>query len=364
VVCDDVKADGTAEVCDLLEHGERLLTECVAAARLAGNDKHASTITTHCNMLLDFLGRHVESQNLQAAVAAHLSQLRATLTLKTIHNHKWSISTLMEHAVEQGVIGQNPCRKITVKRPPRNKPKYLTSHEIAQTIAMADELGCGPEVRVALTTGLRLGEMQRLKWVDVHFDTMLMDVRPGKTGQPRTVPLCVDALAALRAQRQIVPEDLPWVFPGRQTWRGGGMRYVDRIRGDDWWHDVVTPIQQAIPKFLQDAGPHATGRFWHTLRHTFASVGVQRGATLYQIGGFLGHENPQTTTMYAHLAVGYDPIIERVNPLAAASPATEAIDLDPEIARAIIADLQAVIEQAGLEDRIPASTRAMIKRAL
>ena len=40
----------------------------------------------------------------------------------------------------------------------------------------------------------------------------------------------------------------------------------------------------------------------HDLRHSFASLAVNNGATLYEVQHLLGHASPQTTQRYAHLA--------------------------------------------------------------
>ncbi len=40
------------------------------------------------------------------------------------------------------------------------------------------------------------------------------------------------------------------------------------------------------------------------LRHSFASMLINSGATLYETQHLLGHHNPQTNTRYAHLSTG------------------------------------------------------------
>lgn len=360
-------ADGSAGISAFLQAADRLLDECVAGALLSGKPRHGATVRRHCSGVIDYLAANT-FETLQTAISAYLGHLRETASLKTVHNHRWSISLIMDQAVSNGIIDQNPCRAIRIKTPPKRKPKYLTPGEIETTVSMAQTLGCGNEVILALTTGLRLGELQRLTWADVDAnpEKPTLYVAPGKTGQDRIVPLCSDALKALANQRDVVPADLPHVFPARQTWRGG-MRYLPRMRGQDWWLDVVKPIQQAVPKFLAGAASNETGRFWHTLRHTFASVGVQRGVSLYKVQGFLGHDDPKTTEKYAHLLTGYDPDIERINPLNNTPNCTtcdEIGDAGRTMLAAAVGEMLELLQSAGVSNKLSATARAAIKQYL
>jgi integrase len=73
----------------------------------------------------------------------------------------------------------------------------------------------------------------------------------------------------------------PYVFPGR---RGG--------------QPMVNPTKP-FAAACKAAG--IEGATLHTLRHTFASLCVSSGATLYDVQRLLGHASPTTTTRYAHL---------------------------------------------------------------
>ena len=69
----------------------------------------------------------------------------------------------------------------------------------------------------------------------------------------------------------------------------------------------------------------------HDLRHTFASVGVEGGASLVMVGALLGHTQPQTTKRYAHLAndpqrVAADAIGTRIADRLSPKPASASTD--------------------------------------
>lgn len=74
----------------------------------------------------------------------------------------------------------------------------------------------------------------------------------------------------------------PWVFPGRD--------------GDK----PLNNPRKAFGRILEVADVEHLRL--HDLRHSFASLAVNAGATLYEVQGLLGHSSAQMTQRYAHLA--------------------------------------------------------------
>ncbi len=65
-----------------------------------------------------------------------------------------------------------------------------------------------------------------------------------------------------------------------------------------------TGSDHGLPQILRAAGCRAL-RGWHGLRHTFASLYVMSGGSLLALKEILGHSNPRTSMIYAHLAPDY-----------------------------------------------------------
>lgn len=231
---------------------------------------------------------------------------------KTLQNHLTALSGFCRFLVARGLLARNPCTEIRLRKPDEQLPRYLDQAEIDQVMRIARAEGIYPEVCLALSTGLRLGELMRLRWPDIDFAHRKLAVRKSKSHRPRVVPLSDSAMAALTMQRRVAGS-FEFVFPARQTWRGG-WRYVDRLRAKPWWLRALKPIQEAVPKF-RDLPGCSTGRGWHIFRHTFASRAAQRGVSLYKIAAWLGHSDVRTTRMYAHLQIQYDEDIESASPL-------------------------------------------------
>jgi integrase len=134
-----------------------------------------------------------------------------------------------------------------------------------------------PAVLLSMNTGLRRGEVLKLRWSSVDFSRRLLSVegRSAKNRQTRHVPLNEEALNVLRHWRE-------------QS--GAGTRVFD----------VATGFRTAWGKALKRAG---ISKFrWHDLRHHFASRLVQHGVPLNTVRDLLGHSTVDMSLRYAHLA--------------------------------------------------------------
>ena len=277
--------------------------------RLGAGDDHVARSVT---MLKRFLwgSRVVYARDLtETAIYGHLTRLdRNGRSPKTLRNELGKVSRFCAYLLGRGMVGENPCRGIRLKKLEQRVPNWLTKGEIAATLRAAQKAGCWAEVLLGLATGLRVGELGRLQWGDVNEEGRTLLVRKSKSGRPRVVPLSADALKALAVQRaKIGPRVASYVFPARVSHSGWG--YEDRPLGPWGWNQKIRPVAEAVPGFRRGR-KGTTGRGWHLLRHTFASRAVQRGVTLFKVGRWLGHSDTRTTQIYAHLGPGYDPEIE------------------------------------------------------
>jgi integrase len=139
-------------------------------------------------------------------------------------------------------------------------------------------------VLLALNTGLRRGELFRLRWRDVAIDRAMLTVRGegAKSGQTRHVPLNAEAASVLAAWRHNAAAPPALVFPSVDPEKP----LEDVKKG---WGPVVRAAK---------IGPF---RF-HDLRHHFASRLVQAGVDLNTVRELLGHADIKMVLRYAHLA--------------------------------------------------------------
>ena len=173
-----------------------------------------------------------------------------------------------------------PIKKPTVDN---QKTEDLTPDQIQALFKALDEdenQEAADFMRLALATGMRRGELFKLKWDDVDFHRGFISIRSPKGGRDAKIPMN----AAARQILEGIPETRsPFVFPGR----GGGQR-----------KSLIKPINRikAAARLPKDFRP------MHGLRHVFASMLASSGQVdLYTLQRLLTHKDPRMTQRYAHL---------------------------------------------------------------
>ncbi|MFC1733562.1 tyrosine-type recombinase/integrase [candidate division KSB1 bacterium] len=135
-------------------------------------------------------------------------------------------------------------------------------------------------IKLALYTGMRRGEMFRLKWDDIDFSRKIITLVTPKGGKVQRIPLSEMAQKVL----EYIPKtDSPYIFPGRN----GKQR-----------KDIKKPLKRI--KKLANLPPDF--RPLHGLRHVYASMLASSGQVdMYTLQKLLTHKSPQMTQRYAHL---------------------------------------------------------------
>lgn len=138
-----------------------------------------------------------------------------------------------------------------------------------------------PMVLLSLNTGIRQGELFKLRWDDLNLNQANLTIHDvnAKSGRTRHIPLNSEALDMLKLWRQQTAGEL--VFPGQN---GTPMTTVKTA-----WGNLLTEAK--IDNFR-----------WHDMRHHFASRLVMVGVDLNTVRALLGHSDLKMTLRYAHLA--------------------------------------------------------------
>ena len=133
---------------------------------------------------------------------------------------------------------------------------------------------------MALFTGMRAGELFRLKWDDLDFERGFINIRDPKGGQDQKIPLNEPTRQLLDAHPRT---ESPFVFPGRN----GNQRIS------------LTDVSRRI---RAKAGLPKDFRPMHGLRHVYASTLASSGQVdMYTLQKLLTHKTPTMTQRYAHL---------------------------------------------------------------
>jgi integrase len=168
----------------------------------------------------------------------------------------------------------------------------LEQDEIERLLATAKAYSVDLYLFTALGVyaGLRKNELINARWGWINFNGRgLVNVQEGagfktKSGNARSVPLSSKLRAILEPFRSD-DKNRFIVYPDKQ------------VKDNDLLYRVdLTVVFRTVCKNagLDDVSPH-------TLRHTFASQLAIANVSLFKIGMWLGHSNPQTTAIYSHL---------------------------------------------------------------
>ncbi len=205
---------------------------------------------------------------------------------KTANGMNVHLKSIFNFAITKKYLIENPATGIP-KYPISDKTKAdFFSDEELENIWKTVNPYWRPFLEFLVHTGLRKDEARNLVWENVKLNDsnpsitiISRDDWQTKTGQHRTVPLNKRAVEILKEQEK---RKKRFVFTNRLG---------NIISKDDPY--------QAIKKALSTL--KLTGDI-HKLRHTFASKLVMAGETLYTVGILLGHSDPKTTDIYAHLS--------------------------------------------------------------
>lgn len=217
-----------------------------------------------------------------------------------VENRSWQtynhfvihVRMFFEWLVKNRVRRSNPVRGVALQKKRQSPIKFLTKNERGKVISASKGTRYHGMIAIALGCGLRLGELQRLKWADVDFKNKIIVVKQSKSGKMRAVPMPKQVVQILRVSK-----------------RNGkcGFFCFSPIKRDG--KQIRTRLKGVLQSLEGKSGVSGLG--WNVFRHTFASLLVQKGVSIFKVSQWLGHASVSTTMRhYATLAPGYDPDVE------------------------------------------------------
>ncbi len=195
----------------------------------------------------------------------------------TIHRHFTVLKAILNRALALKQVRAEISQRVKLPKYDNQIVRYLSSR---QEEALLDSLPARyrPIVVVALNTGLRQGELLRLRWQDIDWDIGMITVHQTKSGKPHRVPMNSKVQTILNELKN--PDE-----PHSQ----------DRIFPHHLKH-----LRRVFQKAVKNAGLEPF-RF-HDLRHTFASRLAMQGANDRTIMALGGWHSPAMLSRYAHLS--------------------------------------------------------------
>jgi integrase len=242
--------------------------------------------------------------DIQALYARRLGDGLSRRTVQLIHAvlHK-----ALSQAVDWGLLAFNPADRVKAPRPARKEFKVLTPEEARRFLEAARNFDYYPLFVLALTTGMRLGELLGLKWQDIDFEAGAVHVRRGLyrirgawvEGEPksaagkRKVVLPALAVEALREHRVA---QLEAKLKAGAAWEDNGLVFTTAAGRP------IHPrnVSRALESVLKRAGLPRI-RF-HDLRHSHATLLLMLGENPRVVQERLGHSQISLTLQtYSHV---------------------------------------------------------------
>ena len=164
------------------------------------------------------------------------------------------------------------------------RTKDLTPEQMKALLRAIDDdphPQAGAMMKMALFSGMRRGEMFKLKWEHIDFERGSILIKDPKGGPDQKIPLNDPARELL--DKRPNKADSPHVFPGRK----GNQR---------------TDVNKAVNEIKKAAGLPKDFRPLHGIRHVYASMLASSGQVdMYTLQKLLTHKNFQMTQRCAHL---------------------------------------------------------------
>ena len=210
-----------------------------------------------------------------------------TLEPATVLKYLSSLSSVFEMAIKVWFwVEKNPVKMIKKPSISNARSRFLSEDECQRLLASCKE-SRNPYlhsiVALALSTGMRRGELLWLRWQDVAFEKRYIILEKTKNGTMRYVPMVGMSQRILQSLRdsESILDKSHHVFPSLNL-----NRYID-IRSA--WNAALKRAD--IKNFT-----------FHDLRHSCASFLTMSGASQRDIAEILGHKDLRMTHRYTHLS--------------------------------------------------------------
>ena len=204
-------------------------------------------------------------------------------TMRHIHR---LLQQCLDQAIRDGLMSDNPARAFRYSKPKKVNANVLTPLEMEDYLNTAERLGHLPMFMLALTAGLRQGELIALKWSDLDIENLTLTIAENRAvvrrelveygSQTRTIALTPEVIDLLIREHDKHPSS-PLMFMHPATLKPYSPQMVRRM------HDEI----------IKEAGiDHIR---YVDLRHTCAILALKNGMDTKELARMLGHYRPTIT---------------------------------------------------------------------
>lgn len=283
-----------------INHNLKFMVDEYLAYLLIERNYSDNTINSYKNSLNKFL-RFFSKKELDSItkkdIDLFITELsNDTLSTRSISHVITSVKGFYKYLLIMKKININPSEHLELPKQRKSIPKVLTAEEVGLLldIEVIDEYSARDKAMLELlyATGLRISELLNLKLNEIDLMTGTVKVM-GKGSKERIVPIGDVALNYLHLylgsyRSKLIKGVSEYLFIKKEK---NNSKKITR----QWFHNRLKEI--ANKKEIKT--PFSA----HTLRHSFATHLLDRGADLRVIQELLGHSSISTTQVYTHVSV-------------------------------------------------------------
>jgi len=253
------------------------------------SQKYLSSINLSFNQLIRFTGEVSLKQITPKVTQTFISQTYMR-TKSGAELYRRTLKASFTRAMEWEYIEKNPFIRVRLPKMEKSVPTFIDENELYIIMEYTPNSISKDLFFTAFHTGMRLGELVNLKWNAVDLRRKIIMVRNDesfstKSKRERIIPINKRLFSKLkkRYQKGLINDGTDYVF--------------QKIKGIRLNQECVSKgFKKAVRESKLDERIH-----FHTLRHSFASNLVQKGASIYVVKELMGHTDLSTTQIYSHL---------------------------------------------------------------
>ncbi len=236
--------------------------------------------------LIKYTGDHplqtLDRKTMEKFISATFAKKKSSAA----HIYK-ALKAAFSKAEDWGYISTNPFKLFKAPKIAKCYPFFITLSDLTEILKQESRKYYRDLYSTAFYTGMRRAEIINLCWESVDLDNNLIKVSncngfTTKSKKERLIPIC-EPLQSILKERKAEPQNKLYVFT-----TSFGKKFHDESVGKQF--------KKAVRAAKLNDKIH-----FHTLRHSFASILVQNGVSIYVVKELLGHEDIKTTEIYAHL---------------------------------------------------------------
>lgn len=263
-------------------------------------ESSAKTYESYEETIRNRITPYIGAVKLKALKPEHIQRMVTQLQEKdysqrTVQYSVGVLSRALNKAVLYGHIATNPASHIH-PRVEKRQIEPMTPEQATAFLAAVDGHRLAPLYRVALSLGLRRGEIVALRWTDVDLNGKTLKVKKAKTAAGvRTIPLPDKLADVLRDHWDYQQQER--LMTGVE-WKEHGLVFPSEVGTPMGARNLVRHFKSVLKR----AGIPETIRF-HDLRHSCATFLIVQGVHMKTVSEILGHASIGITMdVYGHVS--------------------------------------------------------------